>query len=367
MAGAKGSGLPAAVIVVAGTVAAVLIVERGQWRAWWPPLLAGAGVAVAVGGYWYLRSLLQTGNPVYPIQVALGHLVIFPGYDHVAFSAANLPQWLAAYPAWLRLPVAWLQLDAPIRGAAPIGGLGYLWPAGGVPAALVLSLLLFRRRRKDTSFGPFLLLAGLVLVLLGAQTASWWSRFTVWLIGLGLPCLVVTLQRAQTAARLGAVRLLLVMVAAAATGVAIWESGQTLHLEEQDGRTVAANGQVVYPTSMQRIISGLDELPGLDRFLAEPVVGRTPWGRIGTLFGGILAQPLGARKIVVAPLNPSLDDLVNLRAAGVTWLLWDLEAAGELPAVLREIVAEELTFRPTPTGGYLFLRLREAALTGRLP
>lgn len=362
MAGAKGSGLPAAVILVVGTCAAGLILQRGQWRTWWSPLVAGAGVAVAVGGYWYLRSLLQAGNPVYPIQVAIGYKVIFPGYDHVAFSAANLPQWLAAYPAWLRLPVAWLQFDAPIRGAAPVGGLGYLWLAGGVPAILVLGLLLFRRRTGDAAFGPFFCLAGLALVLLGTQTASWWSRFTVWLIGLGLPSLVVTLQRAQAAGRSLAVRLLPVIVAAAAVGVGIWESGRTLWLEEQDGRSVDANSQIVYPTSMQRIVVGLDELPGLDRFLAEPVVGRTPWGRVGTLLGGVLAQPLGAREIVVVPLSPTADDLVSLQAAGATWLLWDLEAAGELPAELREMVADELVFRPSSAGGYLFLRLRERAL-----
>ncbi len=356
MAGAKGSGLPAAVIMVVGTVVATGFVHRRHWRSWWPHLLLAMTVAVAVGGYWYLRSLIHTGNPVHPIQVAIGQNVIFPGFDHVAFSEANLPGWLAAYPAWLRTPVAWLQTDAPFSGAVPVGGLGYLWPAGGVPAILILGALLWRRRPEDAAWGPYLLLAGLAAVLLGAQTSSWWSRFTLWLIGLGLPCLVVTLQRVHAAARWSVVRLVVVAIAASCAAVAIWESGQSLRLEQADGRRLDANGQVEYPTSMQRVAYGLDAVPGLDRFLAAPKVGRTPWGRFGTLLGGVLAQPLGVREVVVVPLNPTRGDLAELRASGATWLLWDLNAAGEWPAELNDVIAETLVSRPAETGGYLFLR-----------
>jgi hypothetical protein len=357
LAGAKGSGLPGAVILAGGTVAAIIIWRRHDSRAWWPYLVLGVGVACAVGGYWYLRSIVHTGNPVYPIQVAIGHKVIFPGYDHVIFSEANLPQWLASYPPWLRMPVAWLQPDAPISGSAPVGGLGYLWPVAGLPAALVLGGLLWRKRGRDEAASAWTFLAVLIVLLLATQTSPWWSRFTIWLIGLGLPCLVVLLQRFQLGARPLSLRLLVVGIALAAAGLAAWESGRTLRLEEADGREYDRAGRVVYPTALQRIASQLEEVPNLEPFWAAHKIGRTQWSRWGTLVGGTLCLPLGAREIVVLPPAPTAADLTRLQAAGVSWLIWDAGAVGAPPDGLRGAIAEEIVFRPGPTAWLHFLRL----------
>jgi len=358
MAGAKGSGVPFALINAAAVMTALTWRERGQVTRRWPHLLAALATALAVGGYWYLRNAIRTGNPVHPIQVAIGHKVLFPGYDHVRFSEANLPPWLAEYPAWLRLPVSWLQLDAPIHGYAPTGGLGYLWLVACVPAILALALL-FLRRRRDPVAGRFLFLAALVTLLLGAQTSAWWARFTVWLIGLGLPALVVVLQRAQAAVRPLILRPAVVAVAVACVGLAAWESDRTMALEQEEGRLPATtNGGVLYRTSLQAIFPGLDELPGLDRFLAAETIGRTRWGRLGTLMGGGLSQPLGQRRILVLPPKPTAADLAQLIAAGATWFVWDLEAEPEVPAHVRAVVAEETPFGPEPGAGFLFLRLR---------
>ena len=357
MAGAKGSGVPFAMINTAAVVATLVWRERRQAARRWPQLALALVAALAVGSYWYLRNAVMTGNPVHPIQVAIGHRVIFQGYDHVQFSEANLPGWLAAYPAWLRLPVSWLQLDAPIHGYAPTGGLGYLWLVGGVPATLALSLVLLRHRR-DPFAGRFLFLAALTGVLLGAQTSPWWSRFTVWLIGLGLPALVVVLQRAQAAARFRILRLLVVAAAATAVGLAGWEADRTLTLEQDEGRLATTGaGRSVYRTSMQAIFPGLDQTPGLDRFLAAGTIGRTHWGRLGTLMGGVLSQPLGQRRILVLPPHPGPDDFAKLREAGATWLVWDLEAEPEVPPHVRTMVAEEVPYRPGPGSDFLFLRL----------
>ena len=57
-AGTKLDFVPAAVVLVAGLVA--IAPRGGRWRA-----LAAAGLpALAGGGYWYLRNLAQTGNPL---------------------------------------------------------------------------------------------------------------------------------------------------------------------------------------------------------------------------------------------------------------------------------------------------------------
>ncbi|MBK8165213.1 MAG: hypothetical protein IPK64_04500 [bacterium] len=357
MAGAKGSGVPFALINAAMVVSVLAWRERSAAARRWPQLLLAAGAAVATGGYWYLRNALLTGNPVHPIQVAIGHKVIFPGYDHVQFSEANLPAWLAAYPTWLRMPVSWLQPDAPIHGYAPTGGLGYLWPVACVPAIAVLAVLVVRRRR-DSFAGAYLFLAGLVTMLLAAQTSAWWARFTVWLIGLGLPALVVLLQRAQAAARPGPVRLLVVGAALACVALSGWEGNRTLALEQAEGRLPAtASGGAAYRTSLQYIFPELDGLPGLERFLAAETIGRTRWGRLGTLMGGVLSQPPGQRRIVVLPPHPGQADLAALRAAGATWLVWDLEAEPDVPPHVWAWVAEQIA-APAGTGSaFLFLRL----------
>jgi hypothetical protein len=360
MAGAKGSGVPFALVNAVMVAAVIAWRERGAALRRWPQVLMAVGAAVATGGYWYLRNALMTGNPVHPIQVAIGHKVIFPGYDHVQFSEANLPAWLAAYPAWLRLPVSWLQTDAPIHGYAPTGGLGYLWLVACIPAAALL-LLLAVRRRRDRFATEFLFLAALVAVLLGAQTSSWWARFTVWLIGLGLPALVVVLQRAQGEARTRAARLLVVVVTMGCVALAGWETNRTLGLERLEGLLPATeSGRTVYRTSLQYIFPDLDRTPGLDRFLAAENIGRTRWGRLGTLMGGVLSQPLGQRAIHVLPSRPGPSDLAALRAAGATWLVWDLEAEPEVPSHVRAMVAEEIAAPAGQASPFLFLRLTAA-------
>ena len=99
-------------------------------------------------------------------------------------------------------------------------------------------------------------------------------------------------------------------------------------------------------------------LSHFDRFLAAETIGRTRWGRLGTLMGGVLSQPLGQRRILVLPPKPTAADLAQLIAAGATWFVWDLEAEPEVPAHVRAVVAEETPFGPEPGAGFLFLRLR---------
>ena len=83
-----------------------------------------------------MRNTIHTGNPTYPVGLRLGSFVLSEGYDPVAMNELSLPERLRRVPSLLRAPAAWLQQDAPIQGAAPVGGLGYLWIAFGVPAIL---------------------------------------------------------------------------------------------------------------------------------------------------------------------------------------------------------------------------------------
>ena len=53
-----------------------------------PGLLTALGLLL--GGYWYLRNWLVTGNPLYPVQVDLGAWTLFPG----AFGSEQIDAWV---------------------------------------------------------------------------------------------------------------------------------------------------------------------------------------------------------------------------------------------------------------------------------
>ena len=357
LAGAKGTGAPFAA-VLAFCVAVVMLVQgRDQWQRWVLRLGLAASITLAVGGYWYIRSTLVTGNPIHPIELKFGEKVLFPGYDRVVFVEANLPAWLAAYPRFLRVPVPWLQLDAPIQGYDPVGGMGYVWLFGCLPAMLLLFVLL-PRRRSDPVVRTFLFFGALAITLLMSQTSPWWSRFTVWLLALGLPSLAWVLQHAATAGKrwLWPVALLFL---AAASGLALWESNRTLGIEAQVGKILPAPASgPAYASSADRLFPRLAQTPGIDRFLEARKIARSPWGRLGTLFGGVLAQPLGAREIMLLPTTPTAQDLRRMAAEGVTWVIWDVVGAGPPPDLLREAAVEEVVFHPAPDVDFRFFCLR---------
>jgi hypothetical protein len=339
--GSKGTGLPMAAVTVA-LVAAGIAWREGlaRWPAWLPRLAAGLCVVLAVGGYWYVRAAYHTGNPVHPVEVRFGSRVLLAGYDTNAMMQGNQPAWLTRYPAPLRPIVSWLQLDAPIEGYAPTGGLGYLWPIAGLPASIWLALATVRRRARDGPPAGFA--AVLVLALFLIQPAMWWGRFTVWLHVLGLAALAVALHRAWSARR-AVPAALAVIAAVAVSGIAAWESERTLGLER--ARNLASGSRSdAYVSTDEALFPGLSRTPGFDRLLEARAVARSPWGRAGTLFGGVLALPIGRREIHFLGPAPTEDDLKRLRASGVQWVVWDALGAGPVPEVLAREAVEHVTY-----------------------
>lgn len=356
--GSKGTGLPMAAAIVM-SVAAVAAWKEGRrhWSTWLPRIAVGLGVALTVGGYWYARNAWHTGNPVHPIQLRLGAHVLVEGYDPSWMMRDNQPPWLTRFPTVARVPVSWLQLDAPIEGYAPVGGLGYIWPAAGIPSILVLTLLSHRRYpgipRTEVAFA-----VGLVLVLLVLQPAAWWSRFTVWLHVLGLACLATVLTRAASDAR-SVVRLLAVVLSVSVAALAAWEAERTLALEQAKGRVLSNGGRrATYLTSQDALFPGMADQQGFAEFLRADGIARSRWSRAGTLLGGTLALPLGQRQIHLLPVEPTDDDLARLDVAGVVWVIWDVAGAGEVPSLLRQEAVEESAYSPAPDVNFHVLRLR---------
>ncbi len=80
---AIGTKYAAAPLALPFLVAAVIVAHRQRPRPGLPTLTAGLLVLIATGGFWYLRNLIITGNPWYPVAT-LG----FPGlYGRAAMRA----------------------------------------------------------------------------------------------------------------------------------------------------------------------------------------------------------------------------------------------------------------------------------------
>lgn len=358
--GSKGTGVPHTVAFMAAVLCGAFVVHGSRrWKQWLPRFGLVVLVTLLVGGYWYVRNTIRGGNPVYPIQVKFGEKVLIEGWDHVAFNNANLPPWLKYYPNWQRMFVSWTQPDAPVSGYAPVGGMGYIWLAGGIPAFLLLWIQ-FLRRRSRYPVNEFAFLTALVLLLLIVTPATWWARFTIWLHALGLPCIAVVLYRAINGLRRNPWHLVTIVLAFCIIGVAVTESNTTLALEKKDGLVTEAGGdRGEYMSSLDYILPGLSETPGFQDVLTAEKIARSPWNTdYGTLLGGVLTMPLGKREIRVLPYDPTENDIDDLRQAGVEWIVWDLLATGEVPEVVNRNARDVSVFNSAPDVNFHIVRLK---------
>jgi hypothetical protein len=324
MLATKGTGAPFAAII--GLIAVGAASARARWR------LAVAGVAVVaialvVGGSWYARNYRHTGNPLFPIVLRLGPWELAPGWNPADLVDPNLPPWLADVPPVLRPWRCWVEPGTPVAHTDPTAGLGWLWIAGGVPAALWVI-----GRRPGA---PALLLVATGTVLLLVHPAPWWSRQTLWLHAIGLPCLALALGSLPRAPAIG------LTLAFALT--AIWEGESALAGEWSRGWTGDA-----YVSTWDDHFPSVPTAPGLDRAVAAPVIARSEWSRAGTLLGGILCLPLEARRIHYVTATADSAEVARLRDAGVTWVLWDRVGAGEPPAALIAAASERFRHAPEP-------------------
>jgi hypothetical protein len=362
--GSKGTGVVMVPVFAVAVIGGCLWREGwSRWPVWLRRVALGLLITAGTGGYWYLRNAYHTGNPVYPIEVRFGARVLVPGYDAAGMMNNEIPDWLARFPPVLRVPVAWLQLDAPIQGYAPTGGLGYVWLLAGLPAVAILAGRSFRDRsaasRRELRFA--LILVSLLLIV---QPAPWWARFTLWIHVLALPCLVRVMQvlsssRAYWRAALSLGALVAVL------GLAIWESERTLALEAETGRVARADTSGdAYLSTRELLFPDMEASEGFNRFFAAPRIARSLWGRAGTLLGGSLAMPLGRRKISLLPQELSEDDLNRIQEAGVEWVLWDVVGAGDVPSVLRARASEEHRYDRAPNVDFRAILLRPPTALG---
>lgn len=181
--GTKGTGIVwALVILAAGLVIAVRVRQR-DGRSAAGAVAAFLALALALGGPWYARNWIETGNPVYPFRAEAAGVKVFDGplrVDDVLTppaAAADSPWPVQVARSWAH-DLAFWRLDS-YDYQQRLGGLGPLWPWLALPLLVPLTVVLVRRR------SPVLLAIGLVALVLLVQPYRWWARFTIPLTALG--------------------------------------------------------------------------------------------------------------------------------------------------------------------------------------
>ncbi len=184
--GTKGIGPLWAIALFAAAIAASAIAVRtGRARSGSAitGLAGGAFGGICLGGWWYIRNLATTGNPLYPFTVRVFGTTLFNGPINVGETltvppvGANSPWPVTVALSWASDLKFWNQ--GSIDYQQRLGGLGPVWVWLGLPLLAAMVVILIRRR--NLALIP--LVAVLIVFLL--QPYKWWARFTLPLAALG--------------------------------------------------------------------------------------------------------------------------------------------------------------------------------------
>ena len=194
LAGVKSAGVGYA--AVTALIAAALAPRGRRLRT----ILAMALPVALLGSYWYLRTWVQYGNPVYPITVP--HLFAGQGSLVNLVELDNTPQAFRGHPLYA-LFAAWWELGNYWNYDVRAAGFGPLWPIACLPA-----IPYFLARYKKPAWRLLAYLGAGFLV----QPMHWWSRFSLAFFALGAVALGAVLEAEDRVLRRGAVALSLLLV-----------------------------------------------------------------------------------------------------------------------------------------------------------
>lgn len=186
-------------------------------------LLAPASLlALVAGAGSYVRNLLLTGNPIYPIGLTLAGRRIFGGI----VSAADFP---AAYEGWyVSSPWGWLlyPFKETVRGVwgyTHLNGFGPLFAAGWLLFALSLGAAW---KRRDAVTTAYISLFPAVLVLFFALQPVRIPRYIIFLAPLPIMALAAAIRRARGKTLVAARWAFSLLLAAGCAGVWVYLARQ---------------------------------------------------------------------------------------------------------------------------------------------
>jgi hypothetical protein len=165
-----GTKLSLAIPVAALAVVIVLSIARANLRQALAAATVVGGVAVLLGGWWYLRDFVVFGNPVWPFTIGP-----FEGVGRVDELIVQTPPELAGMGRLAQIATSWLaDLGATSYNFdSQVGGFGVLWlPV--VVVAVAGTVRLATERRYVVLLG---VIAPVVLTLL-VMPMPWWARLT---------------------------------------------------------------------------------------------------------------------------------------------------------------------------------------------
>jgi hypothetical protein len=183
--GTKGIGIiwAAALMATAFVLVVLALRRRDLTRA---AAVGGLAVVVTVsltlGGFWFVRNWVTTGNPVHPFRVEVAGVVLFDGPADVGAIDADAaptgdPAPLVVVRSWAADLDFWRQGNYDYQQR--MGGLGPTWAWLGLPLLVPFTVAIVRRR------SPVAMAIAVCGVVLALQPYRWWSRFTIVLAGLG--------------------------------------------------------------------------------------------------------------------------------------------------------------------------------------
>lgn len=254
---------------------------------------------------------------------------------------------------WLQGLRAW---PASIRTSeSRLGGLGFLWVVGCLPA-IVLSILspVLRPSPKRAFWLLLAVTTGLFII----TPMNWWARYTLWIYALGLPCLAMVLQRLRQVRR---GRLLALVYGSICAALVIFEGGYAIlyaldsafpgPLIQQPRQALSLHNWRWSDTYLFPELEGTayDELLANGRVVAIGPANwpDAPWLIFGML--GQLSQPIGSRRIVHLGPRSSAEDLAK---RSVQYVVWDKNVP------IPEDIGAVLDYSK-PAGRFLILHVRQ--------
>ncbi len=311
-------------------------------------LLSVMAIALAVGGYWYLRNFLHTGSPLHPVGFAVAGYRIFPGV--LDPGSLVVPAYAPGTGEWSQLSrvlFTWGQgwsyghwKEAVVSYTSRQGGLGYLWLLGCLPAIVWSLAAAVGKYRRSAYFSSgrstaqaLICLALTVMALFVIIPRNHIARFSIWIYGLGLPAFAVTAARISSV-RNSPPRLVGKIWVAAVVVIAILEAGYVFAnqrgLRLPEYRRAGPDSGL----SLKRIISGWG-----DDYPTGYVWPRLEGSRLEDLIAGQEPAALGGFTDAVGK-NRIVGHLTQDRAFGKRPIYFlDRETVADDPDRLRDFLS----------------------------